>query len=271
MIVGYHEPTRHRYLKTNLHDSSPAAIVMGIGGKPKELLNVDLVKQDQVLVLKRFSGGGTVVLDYDSIWTTVIGRPDEFMSEHYPRPIMEWTANKIFGPLFARLGTSDALLEKKTLVLDTKSCAVENTGRMITLPTGDVSIATPDFALRENDYVLGERKIGGNAQSITKSGFLHHTSFLWDFDHVNMDYLTLPEKRPDYRGDRSHDDFLVKLNSVYPARTKSDFVTALKEACEEEFQLEIAILRDVIKIVEQQGGMNEWFHKKSRTKIVTDF
>ena len=29
-----------------------------------------------------------------------------------------------------------------------------------------------------------------------------------------MRYLTLPEKRPEYRGDRSHDDFLAKLGAL---------------------------------------------------------
>ena len=57
------------------------------------------------------------------------------------------------------------------------------------------------FRLRENDYVLGDRKVGGNAQSVGSGGFLHHTSFLWDWDDANMDYLVLPQKRPAYRGD----------------------------------------------------------------------
>jgi len=43
--------------------------------------------------------------------------------------------------------------------------------------------------LRENDYVLGPRKMGGNAQSIIKNRWVHHTSFLWDFDVLKMRYL----------------------------------------------------------------------------------
>jgi hypothetical protein len=45
------------------------------------------------------------------------------------------------------------------------------------------------FALRENDYVLGAHKIGGNAQSISKNRWVHHTSFLWDFESTRMEYL----------------------------------------------------------------------------------
>lgn len=38
-------------------------------------------------------------------------------------------------------------------------------------------------------------QFGGNAQAITKGRWLHHTSFLWDFDPTNMLYLQMPEKR----------------------------------------------------------------------------
>ena len=242
--------------------------------------------------LKRFSGGGTVVLDYNSIWTTVIGRRDDLVDPHFPRPIMEYTANRIFGPTFERLAAKQTAKAntmsssakdkslKLTMILDTKSCGIENNGRMVTLPrhnvqstgktTEDELVATPIFRLRENDYVLGERKMGGNAQSIGKTGWLHHTSFLWDYHAENMEYLTLPAKRPDYRGDRHHRDFLVKLTEVYPALTKADFFAALAETCEEEFRVERVTLSQAMQIVNAQGGMKVWLQTKSRTRVLTD-
>ena len=87
-VVGTHEVgVDHKYLSpqaVRLPDyiSSSSSmhpdclIVMGIGGKPEHLLNIDRVREDQVLVCKRFSGGGTVVMDTNSLWTTVIGRKD---------------------------------------------------------------------------------------------------------------------------------------------------------------------------------------------------
>lgn len=45
---------------------------------------------------------------------------------------------------------------------------------------------------------------------------MHHTSFLWDYEEENMEkYLTLPEKRPDYRQSRQHNEFLTKLKPFY--------------------------------------------------------
>ena len=74
---------------------------MGIGGKPERLIDIESAKNDGVLVLKRFSGGGTVVVDHSSLWTTIIGRNDLLPEvKPYPREIMAWSADVIFGPAF---------------------------------------------------------------------------------------------------------------------------------------------------------------------------
>lgn len=76
------------------------------------------------------------------------------------------------------------------------------------------TLSSAPFALREHDYTLGPHKFAGNAQSISRERWVHHTSFLWDFAEANMELLTLPEKRPVYREDRAHRDFLRPLKSV---------------------------------------------------------
>ena len=276
----------------SINDST--AIVLGIGGRPAELLDVDRVRKDGVMSIRRFSGGGTVVVDHDCIWTTVIGRRQELVDQDYPRPIMEWSSQALFGPVFERLAslqrsrTSDngrSSAEQATLVPDTKSCGMENSGRLVKVqkragasssssprPTDAQASATPaafpKFELRENDYVLGERKMAGNAQSIGRTGFLHHTSFLWDYQPENMEYLSLPSKRPEYRGDRNHGDFLLRLKDVYPDLKKADFFAALAETCEERFEVERVTLRDAMAVVEEHGGMTGWFENGSRTKVL---
>ena len=309
IIAGHHEATPHRYLrklesppyvrkaKSSEAFNPSTAIVMGIGGKPHELLNVDLVQEEGCLCLKRFSGGGTVVLDHNSIWTTLIFRksndvPEDALPESFPRPIMDWSAKRIFGKLFAELKQKQMRIdipvetEQTTMVLAGKSCAaLDNSGRVVTIPAEPVKIPIkidndlnnggvhipPDFELRENDYILGDRKMGGNAQTIVKKGWLHHTSFLWDFDAENMSYLTLPKKRPDYRQDRHHDDFLVKLCDVYPSLDKKDFVVTLGNVCEGEFHMERVTVREALEVMEKTGGMEAWFDQGARTRIVSDF
>mmetsp|Transcript_21307 Transcript_21307/g.46521 ORF Transcript_21307/g.46521 Transcript_21307/m.46521 type:complete len:498 (+) Transcript_21307:156-1649(+) len=253
-------------------------IVMGIGGKAEKLLNTREVQTDRLLVVKRFSGGGTVVMDENAIWTTLIAgrrtdsnidtivgdtqQKQKQLCQPYPRDIMEWTANAVFGPTFEKL--NDATI------------AATRTTATTTNPSTSSSLAAlPTFSLREDDYVLTApttttttttavgssnnikretRKMGGNAQAISgKQGWLHHTSFLWDYENVNMErYLKLPEKRPEYRVDRSHKDFLVKLKDYYHCRQQrhrgdndnnnddndddagpSLFVESMKQACAE--------------------------------------
>ena len=56
----------------------------------------------------------------------------------------------------------------------------------------------PKFSLREHDYVVDDKKIGGNAQTITKDRFVHHTSFLWDFDERKMNFLKVAIYSPKF-------------------------------------------------------------------------
>ncbi len=67
------------------------------------------------------------------------------------------------------------------------------------------------FHLMENDYVLGDKKFGGNAQYLSKDRWLHHTSLLWDYNPAHMEYLLFPPKTPRYRGQRNHREFLCRL------------------------------------------------------------
>lgn len=74
----------------------------------------------------------------------------------------------------------------------------------------------PDFRAHENDYIMGDRKFGGNAQYLCKNRWLHHSSLLWDFDPRKMAYLSMPPRMPQYRSERSHSDFLCTLKPHWP-------------------------------------------------------
>jgi lipoate-protein ligase A len=309
-IVGLHEPTQNKILnfplpphdwktqrklaKTRIVDgyghenegqmNRSCTIIMGIGGKPERLIDIDAARNDGVLILRRFSGGGTVVVDHSSLWTTFIGRNSILPHvKPYPREIMQWSVDAIFRSTFKSWGiqTSASRLDKpkgskRTLVFQGKSCGLSGgVGESLILSptqneTQQVSSAMPQFQLRENDYVLGERKIGGNAQAIVKDGWIHHTSFLYDYVDKNMEYLTLPEKRPDYRGKRSHDDFLVRMKDHYGVGSnKNAFFEHVKRGVNESFELEEMTLNDVLVIsMEKFGGFQEWWDTDCRTKVV---
>ncbi|CAM9402569.1 unnamed protein product [Discosporangium mesarthrocarpum] len=211
--------------------NGPPTIVLGISGKPKKMCNLELVHRDEVPLVKRFSGGGTVVVDHNTVFSTLIMNQDEVKEcKPYPRDIMEWSKT-IYGPAFKSLAPRPGT----------------------------------ELGLRENDYVFGDLKFGGNAQAITRGRWLHHTSFLWGFDATNMLYLQLPEKRPVYRGDRDHNAFLTPLKNHL--RSKDDVWPAFKSAAERRFQVEEVAIEEVMSLMEGAEGVGSWM-EQCRTKFV---
>lgn len=198
--------------------------------------------------------------------------------EPYPRNIMQWSADIIFGPAFASMNkllsnNNFPAKAQKTLVMEKVSCGLESNGKVLQIRPNETQSSKrtcPDFALHENDYVIGNHKIAGNAQAIIKGGWLHHTSFLWDYVEEHMLYLEMPRKRPQYRQDRSHDDFLLKLNTFFGDNPKVFFET-VKEATAQYFELEEVSLKEALNVVnsESLGGMQKWFDGKCRTRIIS--
>lgn len=215
-IIGVHEPNENRILNNiNLPDyyaptshqnseedtfghdfkerNTSCAIIMGIGGKAERLIDLDSARKDGTLIIKRFSGGGTVVVDHSSLWTTFIGRNEILPNvAPFPREIMQWSADAIFGPAFDRWNKAiqqqhpvhDIVTrennKRQTLIAHGKSCglcggdfesiALPSTDNFTSLQQTSTTSTLPTFRLKENDYILdsihGERKIGGNAQAI---------------------------------------------------------------------------------------------------------
>ncbi|KAM7263113.1 hypothetical protein ACFE04_000796 [Oxalis oulophora] len=178
-------------------------IVMGVSGKPAELLEINSVVRDQVPVVRRFSGGGTVIVDDGTIFITFICSKDAVPGlQPFPQPIMSWSST-LYEKVFQGIG---------------------------------------DYRLRENDYVFGERKFGGNAQSITKHRWVHHTSFLWDYNVENMGYLKHPKKAPKYRLSRSHLDFICSLKNYMP---RTIFIDRTTEATRTHFSVQPVQLEEI--------------------------
>lgn len=174
-----------------INHGSPPAIVMGISGKKEELINSFHLQSSPIPVIRRFSGGGTVVIDEDTLFVTFIFSSEALSIPSFPEPIMHWT-EKFYHPLFN----------------------------------------PHPFSLQENDYVMGMKKFGGNAQSITKQRWLHHSSFLFNYRSSLMDYLHIPNKAPAYRQQRSHEEFLCCLRDYWPTieNLKEDLIIQLKNS-----------------------------------------
>lgn len=157
-----------------INSGTPPAIVLGISGKAPELVHLDQLPPT-IPLIRRFSGGGTVIVDEETVFVTFICNKSLHAFPAYPEPILRW-ATSMLQP------------------------------------------SIPNLELRENDFVIGNKKCGGNALYIKKDRWLIHTSFLWDYNPARMQLLKHPPKTPPYRAGRSHDEFLIKLSDVLPSK-----------------------------------------------------
>merc|ERR1719383_295801 len=171
---------------------------MGISGKAEELVDLERARSAGVRLIRRYSGGGTVVVDHNTVFASLIVSPEAAPDvQPFPEHIMRWSEG-FYRPALGHLSLPD-------------------------------TAGTPQqgsFHLRENDYVIGTRKFGGNAQAISKDRWVHHTSFLWDYDCDAMALLRHPRRTPKHRDGRDHEEFVCRLSSVMADR--SQFVSSLK-------------------------------------------
>lgn len=141
------------------------SIVLGLSNALSA--HTHLEKIDNIPIIRRFTGGGSVIADEHTVFITFI---DNSPQRLYPEHILQ---------------------------------------KMLSLYQQII----PNLSLRENDYVIGDLKVGGNALFIRNNRWLLHTSFLWDYDPLRMNILKKPPKVPTYRKNRSHESFLTTLKS----------------------------------------------------------
>lgn len=190
-----------------INEGSPPAIVMGISGKVEELIDREKLSQKRVPVIKRFSGGGTVVVDENTLFISFICERNFVDFVPYPEPIMRWTEE-----IYRR------------------------------------ALRHSSFCLKESDYVIGEKKFGGNAQYLQKTRWLHHSTLLWDYNTELMELLLHPKKSPPYRKGRTHLEFLTKLSDHIS--NKEEFLTQFKGALKSFTQIEEISLTEVLPLLD---------------------
>ena len=147
-------------------------VVVGYSNRLATEVHIERCRAQGVPILRRFSGGGTVLqgpgcLNYSVVLPNqLVGGAVDLMASY--RFVLQ-RHRKIFAEL---LGT-----------------AVEIAGT--------------------SDLAVGGRKFSGNAQHRKRYCTLFHGSFLLNFDLSRIEaLLPLPSKEPNYRGGRSHQDFL---------------------------------------------------------------
>jgi lipoate-protein ligase A len=150
------------------------AVVLGAGCRLTEDVNEPACLRDQVPILRRASGGGTVLLGKGCLLFSLILAYDR-------------------SPALREISTSYGYILQH----------LANTLREI----------IPDVELNgTSDLASNGRKFSGNAQQRKRNYLLHHGTLLYAFklDQV-ASYLHLPTRQPVYRQGRDHAAFLMNL------------------------------------------------------------
>jgi len=168
-------------------------VVMGRSEKPEQVVNLEACSRLGVPVLRRLTGGGTVlqtagVLNY-SLTGPAAGLPDV-------RAVFSLGARLLVGAL-ARMG------------LQAEACGI-------------------------SDVAIGRRKISGNAMAKRWGGLLLHGTLLYDLELDLVEAcLRHPPREPDYRGRRSHKEFMTTLVAQGVAATPRDVEDAMVASARE--------------------------------------
>jgi lipoate-protein ligase A len=150
------------------------AVILGAGCYLAQDVNQAACRLDGVPILRRSSGGGTVLLATGCLLYSLVLA--------YER-----------SPLLASISSSYIyILSQVRAALDCLRPGIELAGT--------------------SDLACGGRKFSGNAQQRKQHHLLHHGTLLYDFDLSRVSrYLQAPPKQPTYRARREHSAFLVNL------------------------------------------------------------
>ncbi len=150
------------------------AVVLGAGCHVRDDVDVERCERDGVVIRRRSSGGGTVLLGPGCLCYSLVLRLDADPALRGIRTSYAWILERVCTAL-AKLAPGIRLV--------------------------DVS-----------DLAIGDRKISGCSQQRKRQHLLHHGTLLYNFDIGRIgDYLKLPARRPEYRQSRNHEDFLTNI------------------------------------------------------------
>jgi lipoate-protein ligase A len=150
------------------------AVVLGSGGRIADDVDEAACAADDVPILRRSSGGGTVLLGRGCLLYTLILNYEGDPALREVRPSYRF----ILGRLVQALAEGVGLIE----------------------PAGI------------SDLVFAGRKFTGTAQQRKRSFLLHHGTLLYDMDlSLIPRYLREPPRQPEYRAGRPHLAFVGNL------------------------------------------------------------
>lgn len=157
-------------------ESSEIFIVLGLIGKIEEEIDVDAVKKDKITVVRRSSGGGTVLQGAGCLNYTLVLSKEKTPQAADLKKSYEYILGSVVDILLSN-GVQSSFL-----------------------PVSDIALSG------------SKKKFSGNAQKRGKNFILHHGTILYSFPLDKIEsYLLYPKQVPIYRAGRSHNNFVTNV------------------------------------------------------------
>lgn len=199
------------------HTHPQQAVVMGISGKPDELVYQDKLLTHNIPLIKRYSGGGCVYIDPGCVMLSFIFNKQDAHNITTPAAIMSWAFEHL---QFLK-----------------NHCAF--------------SFKENDWAI-ENKKVAGNAQYIKKERFCHHLSLLWKANY-----QAYAQFLKHPPKEPEYRKKRTHQDFLCELGTFLTdqASFKMEFVKELNmryEIKQVDIKQESAILKEVFRDSNQE-------------------
>ena len=153
-------------------EATRPVVIVGRSNHTADDVILDACAADDVPVLRRFSGGGTVILGPGCL-NYAVAMP--LVSQPRLGEVLA-SFQLVLGRIAAALGIPGLAIEGRT------------------------------------DLTLAGKKVSGNAQRRGRHALLQHGTLLYDFDPaLAARYLKQPARQPAYRGNRAHSEFMGNL------------------------------------------------------------
>lgn len=201
-------------------ESSTFFVVLGYTGKREMEANVVACAARYIPILRRCSGGGTVLqgpncLNYSLILPIAPG-------------------------------------ESLTGITITNQFVMQRNARALSR-----ALSTPVEVLGHSDLTIKGRKFSGNAQRRKKNYFLFHGTFLLGFDlELITEVLRQPEVQPEYRGQRTHEDFVMNLDI-----SAKEIKESLAQEWDATGALRAAPPERMTRLIQEKYARDEWNYK----------
>lgn len=206
-------------------ESPKTFVVVGYANKIAAEVNVANCEAKKIPILRRCSGGGTVLQGAGCLNYALVLRIIEN------------------SPLASISGANKFIMERNRAAIESEFRRQNSEAR--------ISVCG------HTDLAIGDLKFSGNSQRRHKKFLLFHGTFLLDFNLALIgEFLRMPSKQPDYRGDRSHKDFLTNLNL-----TADEVKTVLKKVWNVTGELKNPPIAESKKLAAEKYSSREWNFK----------